>query len=96
MMDRLTLDLYPPVETPAKADLTWDAVIRLSHHDPLVRHTVMLAEHGDLTREQALIATVFALYNQKAQTFRAELDRRNTALPADFILHDGKTYVRQP
>jgi hypothetical protein len=94
MTDRLTLDLYPPIETPAKGDLRWEAVIRLSHHDPVVRHTAMMAEQGDLTREQALIAAVFALYNQKAQMFATELNRRNAA-PSDFIVHEGKTYVRQ-
>lgn len=95
-INKPSLDLYPPVEPPATADLmTWAAVIRLSYHDPVVRLAVTLAERGDFTREQALIAALFALYNVRARMFQAEVDRRNTEVPADFIIHDGKIYVRR-
>lgn len=95
MSDRDRWDvLYRRVETPAPADLTWDAVCRLGQHDLVVRTLTRMVEHGDLTRDQALIAAVFALYNQKAAMMQAECDRRNTS-PADVLLLDGKIYVRQ-
>lgn len=71
---------YPPVDIPR--ELTWDALERLGRTDPRVRMAALLAERGDLTREQALVWIAYALYNQKAQLFATLLDVQATALPS--------------
>lgn len=72
---RPSLDLYPPVEAPKIP--TWEDILRLSHHEPIAHLVATLVERGDVTREQALMIAVFALYNQKADMFRHEVNRRN-------------------
>jgi hypothetical protein len=89
---RPSLDMYPAVETPRRL-LTWEDAIRLSHHEPVVRAFVTYAERDEMTREQALLAAVFALYNQKASLFRGEVDRRNREMP-DFVMIGDKRYDR--
>jgi hypothetical protein len=71
--------MYPAVPMP-RSPQTWDDIVRLSHHEPVLRIVIGLEHRGDLTREQALIAAVFTLYNQKSELFRAEVDRRNSTL----------------
>jgi hypothetical protein len=59
-----------------------------------MRHAEVLVDRGELTREQALIAVVYALYNQKAQLFAALVEQKATEV-SDFILLDGKRYDRR-
>lgn len=95
MSERPGLDMFPPVNPPTdRTGLTWDALRPLCLVEPAVRHAVLLVERGDLTREQALIAAVFALYNQKAQLFATLVEQKATEV-ADFILLDGKRYDRR-
>lgn len=71
---RPTFDLYPPPGTPSSPP-QWEDIERLAMHYPAARHAVMLVERGHLTREQALIALVYALADAYSRMFRAEVER---------------------
>jgi hypothetical protein len=86
---------FPPVDLPVdQPGLTWDALRPLCLVEPAMRHAEVLVDRGELTREQALIAVVYALYNQKAQLFAALVEQKATEV-SDFILLDGKRYDRR-
>lgn len=91
---RPELDLYPAVEPlKSKDEANWDSMVRLAHADPAARAYVTLAERGDMTREQALVALAFYSYEQRRMDFRAKVDRFNTEVP-DFIMIGDKRYDR--
>jgi hypothetical protein len=69
------LDLYPPPGPPSSPP-TWDDIERLALHYPVLHQAVTLVRRGDLTREQALIAAVFALADAFQKLFTAEVDCR--------------------
>jgi len=71
----LTRDLYPDPGKPSNPP-TWQDIERLALHHPAARVAVTLADRGDYTREQALIALVYTLTQSHSALFRAELDRR--------------------
>ena len=67
-------DLYPPpgsVSTPP----AWEDIERLALHYPAAYHAVTMVRRGDWTREQALVALVYALADSFQKLFRAEIDR---------------------
>jgi len=96
MTEQPRRNIYPPVDSPTdRTGLTWDSLRPLCLVEPAVRHAVLLHEQGHLTREEALIAMVYGLYNQKAQLFATLVEQKATEV-SDFILLDGKRYDRRP
>ena len=92
---RPSFDLYPEMMRPVGAlDANWDAMIRLSHVDPIARYYVTMAERGDLTREQALVFLAFGNYEVRRREHHAEVERLNTTVP-DFIMVGDKRYDRK-
>jgi len=74
-MTKLTLGpMYPPPGAPSNPP-TWEDIERLSRHYPVVYQAVTMVERGDWTREQALIAVVYALAGSFSELYRAEIDR---------------------
>lgn len=91
---RPTIELFPIIAVPIAP--TWDDIVQLSYHEPILRHVVMMATmpYSNVSRELALTMAVFALYNAKAGMFQREVDRRNVEMP-DFIMVEGKRYDRR-
>lgn len=89
---RPELEMYSFVQQPDNP--TWDDLVALAQHDPAVWATLMRVERYGVSREQALIALAFWNYNQRAGTFKREVDRLNTEVP-DFVMMDGKRYDRR-
>ena len=87
-------DLYPVVDRPEGQQLTWEGMLYLAQSDPIARHFVMLAERGDCTREQTLIALAFAWYDARRQHHHAEVKRLDETIP-NVIIADGKRYDRR-
>jgi hypothetical protein len=69
------LDLYPPPGQPSSPP-EWADIERLALHYPVLHDAVTLVRRGDLTREQALIAAVFALADSFQKLFREAVDRK--------------------
>lgn len=77
--------LYP---SPAKRSdpPCWQDIEALALHYPVVHTCVALADRGDWTREQALIAMTHALATAFGELFRQEVERRQTTLPTRIVL----------
>lgn len=82
---RPSLDLYPLMGPPSTPPV-WADVERLALHYPAARHAVAMVERGDYTREEALIALVFALADAFSRLFKAEVDRRMTEPMTPFVI----------
>jgi len=83
--DLRAFDLYPLPGKPSEPP-TWTDIERLSLNYPAARHALVMVERGDWTREQALIALVYALADSFSRLFTAEVERRSRELPAPFVL----------
>jgi len=75
MKPEIRLDLYPLPGRPSDPP-TWEDIQRLSRHYPAAHHAIMLVQRGEWSREQALIALVYALADSFARLFKAEVDRK--------------------
>lgn len=82
------LEMYPAPGRPSDPP-SWEDVVRLSHHFPAARHAVILAERGELTREQALIALTFALANAFSKLFQEAVDRKMGELPSYLVFPES-------
>lgn len=69
-----SLEMYPPPGKPSTPP-TWEDVERLALHYAQVHHAVTMVERGDWTREQALIALVYALADSFSRLVSAEVER---------------------
>lgn len=69
----MRLDLYPPPGQPSNPP-TWEDIETLAVSYPVLHHAVTLVERGDMTREQALIAAVFALAGAFQKLFQERVD----------------------
>lgn len=84
------LDLYPVVRVPSAP--TWDDIVQLSYHEPVLHHIVTLVSmpYSNISREQGLTMAVFALYNAKAAMFQREVDRVNTEPNPRWVMPDPR------
>ena len=80
-------NLYPPPGPPSNPP-TWEDIERLAQHYQVLHRAVTLVERGDWTREQALIAAIFALADAFQAVFNAEVERRMIELPRPFVYGD--------
>ena len=60
-------DLFPELTAPEYG--SWADIQNLALYEPLAQRVVSMVEHGHMTREQALVALAFALYEVKRQFF---------------------------
>lgn len=89
-MLRPKFDLYPPPGNYSNPP-TWDDIERLAMHYPVAHHAVTMVRRGDWTREQALVALVYALADSFSQLFRAEVERRRMEPPSIVIPKEPTT-----
>lgn len=76
-------DLYPPPGNPSQPP-SWEDIERLARHYPVLQWAVTRVRRGELTREQALIAAVFALADSFQMMVRTEVDRLKNSSPVRF------------
>lgn len=77
--------LYPPPGQPSTPP-TWEDVERLALHYPVARDAVTMVRRGEWSREQALIALVYALADTFQKLFHAEVQRHRTMLPERLVI----------
>lgn len=80
----MTNDFYPPM-MPAGGVATWDDVLRLARVEPVVRAALVIADLQDSSREEALIAAIFGLYEAKRNLFNAHVQLVES-LPTKVVL----------
>lgn len=78
--------MYQPAD-PLPQTPTWDDMIRLARHSPIVHQVVTLVERGDISREEALIRLAHAQHEHFRALFDTHCDLVNiTAMPYRFVL----------
>lgn len=78
-MNKPSLDLFPDPGLPSTPP-TWEDVERLARHYPSVHNMLVMAERGDLTREQALVALVYWFAASFSRQFKRETDAMATEI----------------
>jgi hypothetical protein len=93
----MKLEMFPPVPAPReRLDLTWESLYRLAEHDSVIRTVLVCVERGELTREQALVAAVFSLYDAKRVFFKAATDAATNSRPAPVVLCPPSVHPKSP
>jgi hypothetical protein len=85
MTDFKRFTLYPEVDSPAPEAATWERLHELARVDVTVRTFMILAERGELTREQALVCLVFGFYEMTRRHYENAVDLLNTR-PVSYVV----------
>lgn len=84
-MTKMSLDLYPRLPIPDRPHV-YEHLYEVAKHDPTVRTAMVLVERGELSREEALVSMVLALYASKAAIWKQHIDLVDVTPMSPFVI----------